>query len=351
MCGGPGMDLKVASTIGFERHHNQMLAIEDEQEFIDASVSKLGAQPPNFKAIVALNHGPLLTDDVELARLFPHELQQRQRRGRARRRHTHRPAVRRGPRAGRDLDPVAARRLRNQAGLGCGRRRADHLRGQRRARGTPRRQAGGRGRTCRRRSVTVACSQVAGPAGAPRDGRWSSSRASPSTRSGPIWTTGAQVLDVREHAEFEAGHIPESLNVPWHDIDGVPAGLDPERQVLVICASGQRAGTAASLLQRLGVARRRARGRRRRAQVGHARGLADGRPARIGRVKLHVLSDLHLEHSAFAVPEVDADVHGARGRHRARARRHRVDAPPPRRASDRRTWPATTSSTATICRG
>ena len=78
MCGGPGMDLKVASTIGFERHHNEMLAIEDEQEFIDASISKLGAQPPNFKAIVALNHGPLLTDDLELARLFPHELRQRQ---------------------------------------------------------------------------------------------------------------------------------------------------------------------------------------------------------------------------------------------------------------------------------
>ena len=40
--------------------------------------------------------------------------------------------------------------------------------------------------------------------------------------------------------------------MPWHDIDGVPEGLDPEQPVLVICASGQRAGTAASLLQRLG---------------------------------------------------------------------------------------------------
>ena len=42
--------------------------------------------------------------------------------------------------------------------------------------------------------------------------------------------------------------------------------------------------------------------------MGHARRLADGRPTRIGRVRLHVLSDLHLEHAPFAIPEVDADV-------------------------------------------
>jgi hydroxyacylglutathione hydrolase len=57
---------------------------------------------------------------------------------------------------------------------------------------------------------------------------------------------------VRELAEFEDGHIPGSTNVPWHDIDAIPPGIDPGRQVLVICASGQRAGTAASMLQRLG---------------------------------------------------------------------------------------------------
>ena len=34
MCGGPGMDMKVSSTIGFERRHNSALAIEDESEFV-----------------------------------------------------------------------------------------------------------------------------------------------------------------------------------------------------------------------------------------------------------------------------------------------------------------------------
>jgi len=64
-----------------------------------------------------------------------------------------------------------------------------------------------------------------------------------------------QLLDVREHGEWDLGHIPGSLFHPWHELDELPAGLDPERPVAVLCASGERAATAASLLQRLGVAR------------------------------------------------------------------------------------------------
>jgi rhodanese-related sulfurtransferase len=69
------------------------------------------------------------------------------------------------------------------------------------------------------------------------------------------WLEGenpAQLLDVRELAEFEAGHIPGSLHIPWREIDRIPAGIDQGRTVLVICASAQRAGTAASLLQHYG---------------------------------------------------------------------------------------------------
>ena len=58
-----------------------------------------------------------------------------------------------------------------------------------------------------------------------------------------------QVLDVREPREFDEGHIPGSVNVPYHDVAGVPAGIDPAQPVAVICSSGQRAAVAASLLQ------------------------------------------------------------------------------------------------------
>ena len=61
-----------------------------------------------------------------------------------------------------------------------------------------------------------------------------------------------QILDVREEGEWNAGHIPGSTFKAWHDIDGMPEGMDPAKPIAVICESGQRAGTAASLLQRYG---------------------------------------------------------------------------------------------------
>ena len=77
MCGGPGMDMKVSSTIGFERAHNPVLAIADEDEFVAQALAKLGPQPPRFEAIVALNRGPLLTDGVELLPLAPRQVEQK----------------------------------------------------------------------------------------------------------------------------------------------------------------------------------------------------------------------------------------------------------------------------------
>ena len=61
-----------------------------------------------------------------------------------------------------------------------------------------------------------------------------------------------QVLDVRDQPEWDAGHLPGSHFQTWHDITTVPEGLDPTRPIAVICASGQRAATAASLVARFG---------------------------------------------------------------------------------------------------
>src|SRR4051794_12282069 len=59
LCGGPGMDMKVASTIAYERSHNALLQEPDEAEFVRRVTASLGPQPPNFQAIVAVNRGPL----------------------------------------------------------------------------------------------------------------------------------------------------------------------------------------------------------------------------------------------------------------------------------------------------
>ena len=43
------------------------------------------------------------------------------------------------------------------------------------------------------------------------------------------WEDGErpQVLDVRERSEWDAGRIPGSVFMPYHDIRGVPDGIDP----------------------------------------------------------------------------------------------------------------------------
>ena len=44
MCGGPGMDMKICSTIGFEKQHNPTLAIAEEDEFVAQSIARLGSR-------------------------------------------------------------------------------------------------------------------------------------------------------------------------------------------------------------------------------------------------------------------------------------------------------------------
>ncbi len=64
--------------------------------------------------------------------------------------------------------------------------------------------------------------------------------------------SGVCILDVRETQEWEAGHVPGSRCVPWHDLVELPEWIDRERPIAVICATGPRAGTAAVLLTRHG---------------------------------------------------------------------------------------------------
>jgi len=66
---------------------------------------------------------------------------------------------------------------------------------------------------------------------------------------------GAQVVDVRTPVEFAAGHAPGSLNIPLQDINTGTKDLDPERWVIVCCASGTRSGIARWRLRRQGFSR------------------------------------------------------------------------------------------------
>lgn len=66
----------------------------------------------------------------------------------------------------------------------------------------------------------------------------------------------ASLVDVSEPAEFAAGHVPGSKNVPLARLEA--AGDLPKNKalpVLVMCATGVRSGRAAAAIRKLGYER------------------------------------------------------------------------------------------------
>ncbi|PTA66751.1 rhodanese-like domain-containing protein [Deinococcus arcticus] len=61
---------------------------------------------------------------------------------------------------------------------------------------------------------------------------------------------GARLVDVREHEEYMAGHIPGATNLPLSELIG--RGDEIEPTTILICASGNRSSQAAAYLASLG---------------------------------------------------------------------------------------------------
>jgi len=80
---------------------------------------------------------------------------------------------------------------------------------------------------------------------------------SPSEATMLINREDAVVLDVREAAEFTAGHLPEARNVPAAKIQERMAELHKfkERPIIVCCASGGRSAAACAPLRAAGFSR------------------------------------------------------------------------------------------------
>ena len=250
MCGGPGMDLKGSSTIGFEKRSNEELSITDEERFVDRMLAGLGPQPPNFEAIVELNRGPLVTEGVELRPLAPRQVEQRRAAG----------ALLVDVRTDQQFDDahvsgalcipmlragfgskLAWLADREQEIVFIGRDDED-------------------GRRAGQLAVAVGIRNLAGYLHGGMTSWRQEGREVQRIERVPLDDLPArveaqpslQLLDVREHNEWDAGHIPASTSAPWHDIDAMPDGVDASRPIAVLCASGQRAATAASLVQRFG---------------------------------------------------------------------------------------------------
>ena len=62
---------------------------------------------------------------------------------------------------------------------------------------------------------------------------------------------GAVLVDVRDDEDWVRGHVPGSLHIPLRSVAAASALL-PRTPILVACADGSRAATAASMLRRTG---------------------------------------------------------------------------------------------------
>jgi len=253
ICGGPGMDMKICSTVGYERQHNPTLAIADEEEFVAQALARLGPQPPNFEKIVALNRGPLLTSGVEAPALYPHQVQLKRDEG----------ALLVDVRTDLQFDDVHIHGsiCIPSFSSGFGSKLAwlaDH---DREIVFIGRDDADGR--RAAKLALSVGVRNVAGLlAGGMTNWRQERHAVTQTERVAAADLLGRlaqepelQLLDVRELREWNAGHVPGSVFTPWHDITGIPHGLDPTLPIAVICAAGVRAATAASLLTHHGATR------------------------------------------------------------------------------------------------
>ena len=63
---------------------------------------------------------------------------------------------------------------------------------------------------------------------------------------------GAVLIDVRETSEWQAGHAPGARLIPLGMLSGRLNDVPSDREVLLICQSGNRSGAALQLLLRQG---------------------------------------------------------------------------------------------------
>ena len=68
---------------------------------------------------------------------------------------------------------------------------------------------------------------------------------------------GAVIVDVREPDEWRSGHIPGAVHMPLASLRARMRELDPQRELIVVCRSGNRSATAVSFLQSAGFSQAR----------------------------------------------------------------------------------------------
>jgi glyoxylase-like metal-dependent hydrolase (beta-lactamase superfamily II)/rhodanese-related sulfurtransferase len=250
LCGGAGLNGKTSSTIGFERHHNPMLMM-DQGQFVAALTETLPTRPPNVDRVVFLNrlredHDPGVLEPLDpqtLSALLAGDLTVLDGRPPVQFDREHlvdalnlplaSPGV--GTRAGWALD--SEERIVIAA---SDPEMADAMASALNAVGLWRIEGytlGGGGRW--------------GDAGLPvaEAGSWDLAKLAEGLREAAV-----ELVDVRESSEWVGGHVRGSHHVPLHRLRDAQSVQLPDRgrTTAVACAAGARAAFAASLLRRAG---------------------------------------------------------------------------------------------------
>jgi len=250
MCGSSGTDHRTSTTIGFERVHNHAVEFTDADAFTAAAIASLGDRPPNVEHVVGLNRGPLVEELGTPAPLSPRAVEVAIAGGAllvdARTNDQFDEAHIPGAISASAYDTGFATKVAKvvppdvelivvAASDGYELEAADllssvglHVRGF---------LVGGM-TAWRSEGRQVSRLELIDPAelGARLDRG-----------------TDLTILDVRDRSEFEAGHIPGSIHIPYGELGDRIGELPADRPIAAICSGGKRSGLAASILQREGV--------------------------------------------------------------------------------------------------
>jgi rhodanese-related sulfurtransferase len=252
LCGGAGMSQKPDSTIGFERRFNRFLSIEDEEEFVRTLTEEQTPQPPNFERIVELNRGLLITEATQVEPLLPERVKDL----------VETVAILIDGRDQREFDaahaPGSINVTMNQSGVGTRAAWVVHPESEVIVAADGDEEARRMARMLEAVGFRNMRGYLAGGLNA-----WRAAKLRVETTPAIDVPTLAErlknedvlLLDVREDGEWAAGHVEDSIHVPYRTLrDGVPEEVkSTDKPIAVACSGGIRSALAASLLKRAGI--------------------------------------------------------------------------------------------------
>ena len=249
LCGGAGLEPRTSSTLGYERRANPLLTLPSAEVFADRLLaSSFPARPPNVAHVVARNRSRAPAPRVAMRPLGAREVAALVAAGavvvdgRTAGRSTPRtfPGSLNLPLAGRGVGTRAAWALAPDAELVVA--AADAAAGVELA----------------RRLRAVGLDAIAGVADAEARTALPHAAVAPIDVSDLAARLGDLTLvDVRDDAEWQAGHVPGSIHLPLARLREAELPAGP---LAVACAAGNRAAFAASWLRSVGHDARRVSG-------------------------------------------------------------------------------------------